>query len=370
MQQILVIRFGSLGDLCLLAWSLCALARQGGQQRRVTLVTKAAFAELMARVPGVDEVVPLERGDIFGLLALARRLRKTRFDTVVDAHNIMRGHLLLTLLGRRSELRLEKDTVARLALLHGGRSDRRLDRSMRDRFSSLLAPLRGTAREVVAAEVDSGPPPFANLAAAATSEGARPVLGVAPGAMWPAKQWPDGHFADLLRRFRAVSDSEIRIFLGPREAQWFDGSELAAALDSPRGPGGPVRILRDQPLTTVATALADCRVLLSNDSGLMHLAEAAGTPVLAFFGPTVRAFGYFPGLAASRVLEIELECRPCSRNGKRPCHRGDLACLERITPDTALRTLLAMADWPPAPAAATSSLGTDDNAVGKKDGHA
>ncbi len=73
----------------------------------------------------------------------------------------------------------------------------------------------------------------------------------------------------------------------------------------------------------------------TNDSGLLHLAEAAGTPVLAFFGPTVRQFGYFPCLDDSEVLEVELDCRPCSRNGKRPCHREDLACLREITPDRA-----------------------------------
>jgi heptosyltransferase-2 len=71
-------------------------------------------------------------------------------------------------------------------------------------------------------------------------------------------------------------------------------------------------------------------VVVTNDSGLLHLSEAVGTPVVALFGPTVREFGYFPRLGASAALEVPLECRPCSRNGKRPCHRGDLACLERI----------------------------------------
>jgi heptosyltransferase-2 len=86
--------------------------------------------------------------------------------------------------------------------------------------------------------------------------------------------------------------------------------------------------------------LGGCRRLVCNDSGLMQLAEAVGTPVLAFFGPTVRAFGYAPQLPASVLLEeTELDCRPCSRNGKRPCHRGDLACLERLDPDRAWSAL-------------------------------
>ena len=60
--------------------------------------------------------------------------------------------------------------------------------------------------------------------------------------------------------------------------------------------------------------------------------RAVGTPVVALFGPTVREFGYFPLLPTSRVLQSDLACRPCSRNGKRACHRGDLACLVGIAP--------------------------------------
>jgi hypothetical protein len=61
----------------------------------------------------------------------------------------------------------------------------------------------------------------------------------------------------------------------------------------------------------------------------------------------VRAFGYTPRLPASRLLETtDLDCRPCSRNGRRPCHRGDLACLVRITPDRAWAALHEMVAWP------------------------
>ena len=56
----------------------------------------------------------------------------------------------------------------------------------------------------------------------------------------------------------------------------------------------------------------------------------------------MREFGYYPVLEDSRVLERPLDCRPCSRNGKRPCHRGDLACLRDIQPDEAYSVLCAM----------------------------
>jgi heptosyltransferase-2 len=130
----------------------------------------------------------------------------------------------------------------------------------------------------------------------------------------------------------------VRILLGPREENWFAGSSLEkAAEESDR-----TEIIRGRSLTEVATLLSECSLLVTNDSGLLHVAEAVGTPVLAFFGPTVREFGYYPVLDRSRVLERPLDCRPCSRNGKRPCHRGDLACLRDISPDDAYTVLSDM----------------------------
>ena len=130
----------------------------------------------------------------------------------------------------------------------------------------------------------------------------------------------------------------VRIFVGPREDLWFtDGPLDQAAKNDSR-----IQIIRGRALPEVATLLSECSRLVTNDSGLLHVAEAVGTPVLAFFGPTVREFGYYPVLAGSREMEKTLDCRPCSRNGKRPCHRKDLACLRDISPTEAYSVLNSM----------------------------
>jgi ADP-heptose:LPS heptosyltransferase len=75
-------------------------------------------------------------------------------------------------------------------------------------------------------------------------------------------------------------------------------------------------------------------VFIGNDSGLMHLSEAVGVPVIVLFGPTVEAFGYYPSLAESKVVERSIPCRPCSRNGRRPCPKGTQECLTGIPVDS------------------------------------
>ncbi len=338
MSETLVIRFGSLGDLCLLGRALAEHRdeRNSGPAasaaESVTLVTKPDFAELMGHVRGVDTVLTPAGTSATDVARLARSLQAKNFDTILDAHNILRSHLLLGLMGRRPTRRLAKDTAARLLFLRTGKGMAVLQRTMMDRFQKLLAlPDRNPG----AAMTGHRCPPLADLVPAPAAE--RNVLGIAPGAQWDSKRWPAAHFSALIHGFHREKHASIRIFLGPREEAWFSGSVLQALADQ-----GLAEVVRGRSLVEVGRLLAGCRILVTNDSGLLHLAEAVGTPVLAFFGPTVREFGYFPHLPASRSLETNLACRPCSRNGKRPCHRGDLACLAEIQPATALTTLLAM----------------------------
>jgi heptosyltransferase-2 len=331
-RRILVIRFGALGDLCLLSWSLAGATRQAGPGRcHLTLVTKQTYAGLMASVPGVDAVESLYGSRTTDLLALARRLRTREWDAVLDAHGSLRSRLLLLLLGRGATTRLRKDTPARLALLFLRRCLPSLQRTMHDRFREVLAPL---------AAPDDPPPALPPLERPAAGD-RPPALGIAPGARWDTKRWSAARFLELLRMFRREDPAPVRIFLGPDEAGWFPGSPLAGAA----GELPDVSIERFADLTELARALGGCATLLTNDSGLLHLAEAVGTPVLALFGPTVREFGYFPSLPRSRSLERELFCRPCSRNGRRPCWRGDHACLEGLEPEQVLATLRAMPPW-------------------------
>lgn len=330
LQKILVIRFGALGDLCVLGWTLSACRAATEQNNlEITLVTKKAWAPLAETFTGVDRVIALEGSGFSDLVRLAGQLRGEPWDQIIDAHNILRGHLLLMLMGRRPNARLAKDTAARLSLLKTGRTAPSLSRTTGQRFDALLDTV-DLSRNPEAV------PPLLHLRGAIGSE--LPVVGLAPGAQWDTKRWPDTHFAEFVRLYRDQSSAPIRIYLGPREKPWYAESPLstvAAASDA-------VEVVADQSLPEVARNLAQCDLLITNDSGLLHVAEAVGTPVLAFFGPTVEAFGYFPQLPSSRVLERDVFCRPCSRNGKRPCHTRDLACLQPLTPESALSAVLDM----------------------------
>ncbi len=86
-------------------------------------------------------------------------------------------------------------------------------------------------------------------------------------------------------------------------------------------------------LIETAAAMDHCRVIVTNDSGLMHIAAARRRRIVAIFGSTVRQFGFYPPADRSIVVEEHgLECRPCTPIGRASCPRGHFRCMQDITP--------------------------------------
>jgi heptosyltransferase-2 len=87
------------------------------------------------------------------------------------------------------------------------------------------------------------------------------------------------------------------------------------------------------PLLTTAAVLRRARVVVANDTGLMHLATAVGRPVIVLLGPTVGAFGYLPYGVPAQVLERAVPCRPCTASGGDHCPLGHHRCMIEIAPE-------------------------------------
>ncbi len=86
-------------------------------------------------------------------------------------------------------------------------------------------------------------------------------------------------------------------------------------------------------LPVLAACLGRLACYLTNDSGPMHLAWAQRTPVVALFGPTVRAHGFYPRGEGATVFETPEPCRPCGLHGHDSCPLGHHRCMTAITPD-------------------------------------
>ncbi len=163
---------------------------------------------------------------------------------------------------------------------------------------------------------------------------AHPTLVLVPGAAHATKRWP--WFAQLAR---AWTDGPVVVVGSDAE------SELVAEV-AQRGGAGAVT---EAGFARTIPLLASAGVVVAGDTGLLHLAAALGTPVVALFGPTHPDDGFFSyadGLR-QRAVGAELPCRPCSRFGGAHCPVGDHACLRDVSAETVLAAARAAAGWGP-----------------------
>jgi heptosyltransferase-2 len=158
--------------------------------------------------------------------------------------------------------------------------------------------------------------------------GGSPAVALMPGAAYgPAKQWPVAHFAELAR------------LLGAQGHQvWVLGSASERELGErirEAGASAVRNLCGETRLEDTVDLLSAARAAVTNDSGLMHVAAAAGTHVVAIYGSSSPRFT--PPLTASRTIHyLGLDCSPCFQ---RDCPLGHLRCLREIAPRSVLASL-------------------------------
>lgn len=147
----------------------------------------------------------------------------------------------------------------------------------------------------------------------------RPVVAMMPGAEYgPAKCWPIEYFRALARMLGAAG-----------LAVWVFGSARDRAAGAEIAADGKARDLCGlTELEEVVDLLAACRYAVTNDSGLMHVAAAVGTRVIALYGSTTPDFTP-PLTGDARIHYLRLDCSPCFQ---RQCPLGHLRCLREIRP--------------------------------------
>ncbi len=279
----LVVRFSSLGDVVLTGAVTGGLAP-------VSFLTKAAFAPLAARLPGVERVLVWEEGP---------ELRG--FDRVVDLHASPRSRLASLRAGA---------PVSRVR-----RHD--LARRLRVAFKHGDPPPLVIARYAEAAGLPAAAAPWISL----PRPDAPAALALAPAAAHATKRWPPGRFAALGARW----EGPVLVLGGPEDRA------LVHAVAEAVGPRAEA--VAERGFDRTLEALSRARALVAGDTGLLHLAGACGVPVLGLFGPTTSQDGFWCWGARGLPAELPLGCRPCSLHGGPSCPVGDHLCMEGLAVD-------------------------------------
>ncbi len=326
-KHIVVIRLSSIGDI-LLATPLLRVLRRRFPATRIDGIVKTAYADLLRTNPHIDHLWTLDpaRGRA-GLETLGETLAALSCDLVIDIHKNFRSLALRRHIRSARAVVLKKYYLKRWLLVKTGWNLYRdvvpVHRRYIDTVSAWGVRDDGQGLEFYV-DPAAAVPMRARLAPLLQG---RRVVGMAPGAGFATKRWPAENYLQLARRMLQEQGAAVMLLGGPGDAG------ITAAISAELGAG--VHDLAGQlSLMESAAALTHCDLLVTNDTGLMHLASALQVPLLALFGPTTRELGFFPLGTRSRVLEVEaLSCRPCTHMGNHRCPKKHFRCMREITVD-------------------------------------
>lgn len=319
-RTILVIRFSSLGDIILTSPTVLNL-RLAHPADRIMFLTKEKFAPVVTMIPGVNEVITLpDKAGTFETIKLYHELDKRGISEVVDLQGNSRSWLARKYISSSCTVRYPKRRLGRQLALWRTTHEPPWPHTI-DLYNNVMAQL------------DENPPIKRPVLVLPTSNASVEEFGlsdkyivIAPGAAHPTKQWP-------LERFEELAGKLIEVHDTPIAWVYQDDQDRPALKGIDRD---KVSLIQNAPLDRLAEICSQAQMTIANDSGVMHLSGAVGTPTLGIFGPTHPVLGFTPRGRNDRIVEVDEYCRPCSRHGKKPCFREERFCLTRISSDMVL----------------------------------
>jgi len=368
-SRILVRGLNWLGDAVMSTAALLSL-RERFPEAHITLLTPKKLAELWRHHPAVDEVVTFGRGE--GVIPVSLKLREMGFDTALVLPNSPRSALevwlariprrvgyarpwrnwFLTQLvqERTGAVAMRKRTIGEIKDLSSNHASRPASHMPYPpsahhihQYLHLVATL-GANPEPLAPRLVVTDDELLNVAARFQVDRDTLWLGINSGAEYgPAKRWPIENYEFVTREAAAWPGWGVLLFGGKADAAGAGRIEEDFWKVARSWATRPqlVNLAGQTSLRELMALLKLCRVLLSNDSGPMHVAAAVGTPVVVPFGSTLSELTG-PGLLGDsrhRLLKSDAPCAPCFR---RECPI-DFRCMNGITVERVVKAVLEVA---------------------------
>lgn len=334
LSKTLIIRLSSVGDI-VLSTPLIRGLRHRMPQAQIDYLVRTDYADLLQGNPHLSRLIEFPRGGTLDdLHRLRTQIAGERYDLIIDIHGSLRSRLLCR--GMKNVVRLRKRALARFVLVHFRKDVYPLfggSPPVAQRYFEPLAPWAVT-------DDGEGPELFPSEDARARAASilrtldervSGNVIGICPSARHFTKIWPSERFAESAAMLGVRHGAGIVVFGSAAEA---DRCAAIVTYLTSAAPSVPVVNTAGMlSLSETAAAMDHCRIIVTNDSGLMHIAAARKRRIAAIFGSTVRQFGFFPPAGTSIVLETHgLDCRPCTPIGRASCPRGHFRCMLDITP--------------------------------------
>ncbi|MGM0470928.1 MAG: lipopolysaccharide heptosyltransferase II [Bacillota bacterium] len=323
-NRIVVIDLLYMGDL-IFATPFLRNLRTKYPNAQIDLVLNANFADLLADYPHLDQIYAYDKAwSIWQSISFARELAANNYDLGLNLHGNWRTAILLKLINPD------------YSVGYGGKGrgiwlDQELtppkDCHMVEVYLDFLYQLGFNELDQQGLELVIKPQAKEQIADWLANKGvesSQPVVGLNTGGSWETKRWLSSGFAELadtlLKRGYQV------IFLGgPSDRQRVQ--EIVEQMGKE-----PFVATGQTNLPELAALVNECDLVISGDSGPVHVAAAVQTPTITIFGPSDEV-KYQPYQTESELVTAEVECRPC---GEQECPLGHHRCMQNITVDDIL----------------------------------
>jgi ADP-heptose:LPS heptosyltransferase len=342
-MRLLVIRTSAMGDVALTVPVLSAMRKQY-PDIEIVLLTRPAFKPFFSSVDGLRYFFPdlnNKHKGISGLIRLYRDLsRMAKFDHVIDLHDVLRSKIL-RLLFRISCIPgsvIDKGRDEKKSVING--NNKVLLKHVVKRYCDVFA--RAGFPLIPSGEVLSIPLQDPLLKAGFTTDSKDLLnIGVAPYAKHKLKIWPEEYMIALLGLIAKEHKCRFWLFGGDEDSK-------KISVFQTRVPGSENLVgLLD--LEEELALMGKLDMMIAMDSSNMHMAALTGTKVISIWGGTdpLTGFGAWmqPENFSVRIPVEELTCRPCTIYGKGECRRGDLACMNWLTPEIVFVKMNSLKIW-------------------------
>ncbi|MBK8554008.1 MAG: glycosyltransferase family 9 protein [Ignavibacteria bacterium] len=334
-DRILLIQTAFLGDV-ILTLPLLEVLKKNYPDSKIDFLCIPQTSGLLKNNPHVNEVIIYDkkRSGVKEFLKLLKILSSNRYDLIISPHRSFRSALI-------SKFSFAKKTISfdtsSMNFMYDVRVKYINDLHEIQRNLKLLEPLGIIEDKIIKPELFTGKEEkelINKYLSACNIHSDEKFICIAPGSVWYTKRFPKEKFVrvcDLLKN----TNMKIILIGGESDREITDYITAHSANKNIMNSAGKFPILES------AELIRRSSILITNDSAPLHIANSTGTKVIAIFGATVPAFGFYPYGKNDVIIETNgLKCRPCSIHGGNKCPIGTFVCMMDITEERIVEEVL------------------------------
>lgn len=318
-SKILVTRFSSLGDI-VLTTPVYHNLKLSYPECKISVAVKEKFCGILEGNPYIDNLIVLKNRE--SIFSLVKRIRNEKFDVFIDLHNKLRSVILRMFCSIPDIFVYRKNAIGKYLYIKNNNKSNFITKHTIEKYLDVL-------KEMDIHPTIQSPEIFVNDYFNHFCEKYKVgqndlLIGINPGSVWPTKKWLPERFAEVADWL--ITNHGAKIVLVGANNDRDDVNKVLAKTKHQC-----IDLCGETTLKELATFISKCSLLITNDSGPMHIATAFQVPLVAIFGSTTKELGFAPYGENNSVVEIDLPCRPCSSHGLKKCPKNHFKCMRDIS---------------------------------------